>query len=260
MRSAAQTIWLSDATCFHTSDAVHLPFGCGPVCLLQRNGPSSWQSWLCGPAARRLVSACAACGSNCLLQQWLCLLAVHRFLHSLSMSAAHSFPSSMAKVAVGFVADQRQDPLPQYVLAQEFDIVKQAFYTEPHDQSSWLYLRWLLSNSLTRWQRAKGTPAEADARQVSLSAAACATSACRPNVTVGHDGIAASLMASMVMDGFAPCVAAELLCGCIDRQEHAPLQQGRTPRAAPSRKKHSLDTILMHSDLHMYMQHQFCRR
>jgi len=30
------------------------------------------------------------------------------------------------------------------ILDQEFELVKQAFYTEPDDQSSWLYHRWLL--------------------------------------------------------------------------------------------------------------------
>lgn len=57
-------------------------------------------------------------------------------------------------------------PLPSHVLQQEYELVKNAFYTEPHDQSSWLYLRWLIGNSLAGWEKAKGTPQEASATQV----------------------------------------------------------------------------------------------
>jgi len=57
-------------------------------------------------------------------------------------------------------------PLPIHVLQQEYELVKNAFYTEPHDQSSWLYLRWLIGNSLAGWEKAKGTAQEASATQV----------------------------------------------------------------------------------------------
>ncbi|DBA77983.1 TPA: Rab geranylgeranyltransferase, variant 2 [Trebouxia sp. C0004] len=56
-------------------------------------------------------------------------------------------------------------PLPGHVLQQEYELVKNAFYTEPHDQSSWLYLRWLIGNSLAGWEKAKGSPQEASATQ-----------------------------------------------------------------------------------------------
>ena len=56
--------------------------------------------------------------------------------------------------------------LPEQVLQGEYELVQNAFYTEPHDQSSWLYLRWLIGNSLARWQQAKGTPQESSACQV----------------------------------------------------------------------------------------------
>ena len=59
-------------------------------------------------------------------------------------------------------------PLPDHVLQQEYDLAKNAFYTEPHDQSSWLYLRWLVGNSLACWERAKGSSQEAATRQVSV--------------------------------------------------------------------------------------------
>ncbi len=62
-------------------------------------------------------------------------------------------------------------PLPGHVLQQEYELVKNAFYTEPHDQSSWLYLRWLIGNSLAGWEIAKGTPQEASATQVAFCVA-----------------------------------------------------------------------------------------
>jgi uncharacterized membrane protein YbaN (DUF454 family) len=60
----------------------------------------------------------------------------------------------------------KSQPLPGHVLQQEYELVKNAFYTEPHDQSSWLYLRWLIGNSLAGWEKAKGSPQEASATQV----------------------------------------------------------------------------------------------
>ena len=39
-----------------------------------------------------------------------------------------------------------QARLPLHVLQEEFKLVKEAFYTEPEDQSSWLYHRWLMSH------------------------------------------------------------------------------------------------------------------
>ncbi|KAL4540729.1 hypothetical protein Ndes2526B_g07564 [Nannochloris sp. 'desiccata'] len=44
--------------------------------------------------------------------------------------------------------------VPAEVLDQEFDLVKQAFYTEPEDQSGWFYHRWLLGCALARYQKA----------------------------------------------------------------------------------------------------------
>ena len=38
--------------------------------------------------------------------------------------------------------------LPLHALDQEFDLVKEAFFTEPEDQSAWLYHAWLLSHLL----------------------------------------------------------------------------------------------------------------
>ena len=64
-------------------------------------------------------------------------------------------------------------PLPGHVLQQEYELVKNAFYTEPHDQSSWLYLRWLIGNSLAGWEKAKGSPQEASATQVACCAVLC---------------------------------------------------------------------------------------
>jgi len=43
--------------------------------------------------------------------------------------------------------------VPAEVLDQEFEFVKQAFYTEPEDQSGWFYHRWLLGCSVARYQK-----------------------------------------------------------------------------------------------------------
>jgi geranylgeranyl transferase type-2 subunit alpha len=43
--------------------------------------------------------------------------------------------------------------VPAEVLDKEFEFVKQAFYTEPEDQSGWFYHRWLLGCSLARYQK-----------------------------------------------------------------------------------------------------------
>lgn len=64
------------------------------------------------------------------------------------------------------VAAEAAEPLPDHVLQQEYELVQNAFYTEPHDQSSWLYLRWLIGNSLARCEKARGTAQEDSARQV----------------------------------------------------------------------------------------------
>lgn len=41
--------------------------------------------------------------------------------------------------------------IPPNVLRDEFDFVKQAFYTEPEDQSAWFYHRWLIGCCIARY-------------------------------------------------------------------------------------------------------------
>ena len=44
--------------------------------------------------------------------------------------------------------------LPKQVLDTEYELVKQAFYTEPADQSAWFFHRWLLAQSQVRYTAA----------------------------------------------------------------------------------------------------------
>jgi geranylgeranyl transferase type-2 subunit alpha len=53
--------------------------------------------------------------------------------------------------------------IPAAVLEEEYALVKQALYTEPEDQSGWLYHAWLLGCWAARWataERAGGAAAE----------------------------------------------------------------------------------------------------
>jgi len=48
--------------------------------------------------------------------------------------------------------------IPASTLDEEFELVKNAFFTLPDDQSGWLYHRWLLSNAMAAAQAARGGP------------------------------------------------------------------------------------------------------
>lgn len=54
----------------------------------------------------------------------------------------------MADVILHAGVQAAANPKPQLrlsVLEQELQLVRQAMYTEPEDQSAWMYHRWLLS-------------------------------------------------------------------------------------------------------------------
>ncbi len=41
------------------------------------------------------------------------------------------------------------------MIEHELDLVEQATFTDPSDQSAWIYHRWLLSQALQRYQEAE---------------------------------------------------------------------------------------------------------
>jgi hypothetical protein len=45
--------------------------------------------------------------------------------------------------------------MPGSAIGQELDLVEQATFTDPSDQSAWIYHRWLLSQALQRYKGAE---------------------------------------------------------------------------------------------------------
>lgn len=58
------------------------------------------------------------------------------------------------------------------MVEQELNLVEQATFTDPSDQSAWIYHRWLLSQALKRYQEAK-PQMQSTAYQVQLAYKQC---------------------------------------------------------------------------------------
>ncbi|PSC76033.1 Geranylgeranyl transferase type-2 subunit alpha [Micractinium conductrix] len=77
--------------------------------------------------------------------------------------------------------------VPKEALDKEFELVKQAFFTEPEDQSGWFYHRWLLGCSLARWEQARGGSRHGEERRAVLAVLAREQEMCQELLEVEHD-------------------------------------------------------------------------
>ncbi len=59
-------------------------------------------------------------------------------------------------------------PIPRWALGQEMDLVQQATFTDPEDQSAWVYHRWLLSQLMAHVP-ASGGKGQASQQEVQVS-------------------------------------------------------------------------------------------
>uniref|UniRef100_A0A1D2A5B0 Geranylgeranyl transferase type-2 subunit alpha n=3 Tax=Auxenochlorella protothecoides TaxID=3075 RepID=A0A1D2A5B0_AUXPR len=78
-------------------------------------------------------------------------------------AAADDSPSAAAE-RQAMISSSRAGATGALVLHQtleiEYELVSQAFFTEPEDQSGWIYHRWLLGCSVAHWQAAPESEAE----------------------------------------------------------------------------------------------------
>eukprot|EP00887_Chlorella_sp_A99_P001811 scaffold19.g1811.t1 len=96
-------------------------------------------------------------------------------------------PGAASSSATPPSAARRGAAVPKDALDAEYELVKQAFYTEPEDQSGWFYHRWLLGCSLAHWEAARGGAAEAAERKALLGVVVQEAAMCEELLAVEPD-------------------------------------------------------------------------